>query len=221
MTPTRLRHPSLVKPTRGLRLAAPLCSAGEQAAAVAKVLEGTWAFSHVTAARLLGLPVPWRWTPSEPVHVMWAVTDNRTRRPGLVGHRGLQSRSVGYAAGLPVVNPVQTWVDLASLRAPRERLSVEDLVVVADAILGYWPEMGADLCAEVMARKGVRGIQAVRAALPHVRAGSASAMESRARLRLLAAGLPEPELNQDIVDDAGVWLGRVDMVWRRQRVIVE
>jgi very-short-patch-repair endonuclease len=46
-------------------------------------------------------------------------------------------------------------------------------------------------------------------------------MESRARLAFADGGLPEPELNADIVDDAGNWIARGDFVWREARVVVE
>jgi very-short-patch-repair endonuclease len=46
-------------------------------------------------------------------------------------------------------------------------------------------------------------------------------MESRTRVVLVTAGFPEPELNQDIFSATGAWLGRVDMLWRRARVVGE
>ena len=46
-------------------------------------------------------------------------------------------------------------------------------------------------------------------------------METLLRLLLLRAGLPEPELNQELYDDRGRWIGRFDMVHREARVIVE
>jgi hypothetical protein len=122
---------------------------------------------------------------------------------------------------LPCVHPVTTWVDMAGLRPAHGRPTIDDLVVLADAILAVWPDLHADLAAEVERRKGARGIRALREALLLVRVGSASPMESRARLGFVRAGLPEPELNQNVFDDQGRWLARVDMLWRKQRVVVE
>lgn len=45
--------------------------------------------------------------------------------------------------------------------------------------------------------------------------------ESLLRFELVAGGLPEPEVNVDILDRAGRFLGRGDLVYRRQRVVVE
>lgn len=46
-------------------------------------------------------------------------------------------------------------------------------------------------------------------------------METLLRLLLVRAGLPEPELNQELFDARGRWIGRFDMVHREARVIVE
>jgi very-short-patch-repair endonuclease len=41
------------------------------------------------------------------------------------------------------------------------------------------------------------------------------------RLAIVEVGLPEPEVNVNIVDSNGMFLGRGDLVYRRWRVIVE
>lgn len=46
-------------------------------------------------------------------------------------------------------------------------------------------------------------------------------METLARLVFARAGLPEPELNADVHDEAGLWILRADFLWRAQRVIAE
>ena len=47
-------------------------------------------------------------------------------------------------------------------------------------------------------------------------------METRARLVMVRAGLPEPQLNRDVHHPVtGEWLGRPDFVWQEQRVIAE
>ena len=46
-------------------------------------------------------------------------------------------------------------------------------------------------------------------------------METLTRLMFVRGGLPEPELNADVHDDAGFWLLRADFLWRRYRVIGE
>ncbi len=46
-------------------------------------------------------------------------------------------------------------------------------------------------------------------------------MESRVRLGLLRARLPEPELNVAVTDADGQWLAEGDFVWRWARVVAE
>jgi len=54
--------------------------------------------------------------------------------------------------------------------------------------------------------------------LPQLRPHNNSPMETRARLFFLRGGLPEPELNVVITDQAsGQWLSDSDFVWRDQR----
>lgn len=54
-----------------------------------------------------------------------------------------------------------------------------------------------------------------------VRRGVASPRESDVRWTLLRSGLPEPELNVDLLDEHGAWLARGDLVYRRWKVLVE
>ncbi|NQX13701.1 DUF559 domain-containing protein [Microbacteriaceae bacterium VKM Ac-2855] len=46
-------------------------------------------------------------------------------------------------------------------------------------------------------------------------------MESLLRLLIIRSGLPAPELNVDIFDENGTFIGRGDMVYRKERTIVE
>ena len=64
------------------------------------------------------------------------------------------------------------------------------------------------------------GIGTVRRALPLVRAGAQSPLESLSRLRLVREGLPEPELQVRFDDDQGL-IGYVDMWWPHLGVIGE
>ena len=60
-----------------------------------------------------------------------------------------------------------------------------------------------------------------RAALEHVRRGSESPGETRLRLALAAAGLPEPALNFHIVDRRGLFVARADLVYPVERIALE
>jgi len=65
------------------------------------------------------------------------------------------------------------------------------------------------------------GCRQARRALERVRQGAESRTETLLRLLILGAGLKEPELGLEINDQHGRWIGRFDMVYRAERVIVE
>lgn len=216
LTPTRLRAKDLAVPTSGIRSASACTDLSARTAAFARALPPDVAFSHLTAARLLGLPTPGAWKATEPFDVM-----RHTRRPpiaraGCRTHRGLEYRFVSVVDGLRVVHALDTWCDLACT------LRLDDLVAVADVLL--LPPFGlrpSDLARAAADRAGDRGVRALREAASLARAGSASPWESKARVAFHRAGLPEPELNADILDNHGQFLARGDFVWRRQRVVGE
>ncbi|GAA2496113.1 hypothetical protein [Terrabacter carboxydivorans] len=70
-------------------------------------------------------------------------------------------------------------------------------------------------------RSRPRGKVTLTFALPRVRLGSWSPMETRSRLMVVRAGLPEPRHNVDVVGRGGEWLGCGDLVWEEQRVVGE
>ncbi|NUR81475.1 MAG: hypothetical protein HOQ21_13650 [Dermatophilaceae bacterium] len=71
------------------------------------------------------------------------------------------------------------------------------------------------------ARRAPRGKRTLLEALTWVRVGSESPGETRTRLVLVRAGLPEPELNATVYASSGRWLGRPDMRWVKQRLLLE
>ncbi len=218
LTRAQVRGMQVDAPTAGLRVPGTPPSVEALAAAYALVLPEPWAFSHVTAARLHQLPLPTRWSRSEPLDVIRP--DGVTvRRPGVRPRTGLADRRLVSIRGLPVTDVASTWCDLAS------HLGVDDLVILGDAALGRQVGPRARLCVEDLrrvheARAGGRGAKARARALELVRAGSESPGETRARLFFQRAGFPEPELNVDIGSAEG-WVARVDFLWARQKVIVE
>jgi hypothetical protein len=215
----RLRNAALSRPSHGVRRLGPTGGLTDLAEAVKLALPDDAAFSHLTAARLLGLPVPRRWTANEPLHVMNITVAPKVRRAGCVGHRGLESRRVVTRGNLRVVSPEDTWCDLAAVAA----LGLDDLIVLGDEIIHHRRGISpAQLAAAFVRRGGGRGRRLMTEALPHLRARSNSPMETRARLFFLRGGLPEPELNVVINDtDSGQWLSDSDFVWREHRVVAE
>jgi len=211
---SRLEASDLVRPTWGVRAPHHARAVDDHARTVGLALEGSYAFSHLTAARLWRLPLPTAWSPDEPLHVMREGTP--LRRAGVVGHRGLARRRHETLRGLPVTSPVDTWLDLARVPA----LTVEDLVIAGDAFCTRTPDLLGALVGAA-AEAGGRGRRLLRDAGPLLRRGSGSPMETRARLAFGRGGLPEPELNAAVFAEDGQFIARVDFLWRDARVVVE
>ena len=215
----RLRSSALSRPAQGVRQLGSCETLAEMAGATRLVLPAGSAFSHFTAARLLGLPLPRRWATSEPLHVMTVTSAPSIRRARCQGHRGLESRQVVNRKGLPVVSREDTWCDLAAAQA----LNLDELIVLGDEVVHFRRGVStARLAAAVRRRKGGRGTLLMAEAFPQLRPRANSPMETRARLLFLRGGLPEPELNVVINDqDSGQWLSDSDFVWREQKVVAE
>ncbi len=210
-----LRASHLHVPTRGVR--SPEAPDGFRATvlAFATALPADAAFSHVTAAKLLGLPLPQALEADRDLDVMRRSDRIRVRRRGCHGHRGLERRAVEMVSSFRVVSAADTWCDLGELSRPG--LSVDDLVIVGDAVACGPTALRTVLDSRVRARNKRRLEEALRM----VRVGSRSPMETRARLMFQRAGFPEPELNAVVRDEHGGWLLCGDLVWRDRRVIGE
>lgn len=240
----RLRGRDLDIPSRGVRRPVELGAdfmVGVRS--VAPVLPPTGVFSHVTAARLLELPVTSRQERGEAVEVMDVTGAPQVRRRGVVGHRGRGWRRTLLWKGLPLVAPLDTWCDFGEL-VRRDGLTLDDFVVLGDAVVNLvvkHPELAGltwqappstraereecaailieELRATVGERVRPRGKRHLEAALPLIRHGVKSPMETRARLAFHWAGLPEPRVNAPILDARGEWMGEGDLVW--DGVVVE
>lgn len=68
---------------------------------------------------------------------------------------------------------------------------------------------------------GTKGIARLRRALSFAEPDAESAMETRLRMLLVLARLPRPEVQVSINDSGGRFLGRPDLLYRRQRLAIE
>ncbi|CAN7230114.1 hypothetical protein LJR045_000872 [Microbacterium sp. LjRoot45] len=204
----RLRTRTLDRPFHGVRSR----RIGESAGLVAlchayapRLRDGQF-FSHETALLLHGAPMPeWPYMPALHVSAHRPLREPRTR--GVAGHR-LQGRgsAMQNLAGLPVEDPVRAWRQCGSL------WQVGDLVAAADFLLtGSRPPVTvAELRGEVERMGDVRnGI--LSRALDDVRAGVRSARETRLRLLLRDAGLPEPQTAWNLYDERGTFIAELDL----------
>jgi hypothetical protein len=171
-------------------------------------------FSHVTAARLYGFPLPRRLEGQTRLDV-WSESV-QAKDAGVIGHRSrwLPSRTID---GLPVVDPVHVLVQLASL------LGRDDLTAVGDYLVRRKePLATVTRIREVVgSSKGVRGIRSLRLAVADVRAGTDSPMETRLRLAIVRGGLPEPVIGHTITTADGAFVGTPDLAYVAQRIAIE
>jgi len=230
----RVYRGDLVHPTHGAHSLTEPVTLADRAAAFAAGMPSARAFSHVTAALLLGLPLPLRLeAETADLHVMAPTTDGRVERAGCVGHRGLEIRRTTTAHGLRVVGAADTWCDLGELR--RGTIGVDDLVVAGDAAVALLdarsgvPVQGGSVTSPgvralheaLHSRVRPRGKVMLAEALALVRPRVGSPMETRARLMFVRAGFPEPEVNGVVCDEAGEFVAEADLLWRSRRVIAE
>jgi very-short-patch-repair endonuclease len=174
-------------------------------------------FSHATAARIHGLPVGGD-ARSEPLDVMVVLPDRAPRMRGVTGHH----TTVGGVRVERRGNLVLTDVP-STIRLLGGSTELDALVAVIDrAITPRDPLCSVDeLRRQSVEHPGERRVRRLREALELARAGSESPQETRLRLVLHRAGLPEPQLNVDIRDSRGRFVARGDLVYRDQRVVVE
>ncbi|WP_354178142.1 hypothetical protein [Arthrobacter sp. UYP6] len=149
-----------------------------------------------------------------------------TDRKGIRGHRRrLQSSEITSIGGVPLTGVARTWVDLAG------RMDVDGLVAAADWMVSeHRREFGeprvpqiplADLSSYVESLRGTRFLRRVEEALELVRVGVDSPPETRLRLMLMRARLPEFTVNCRIDSPRihrAVW---ADLGSREYRVCVE
>ena len=136
------------------------------------------------------------------------------QQPGLVVHERSHEFAVPMLRGLPTTGPARTLVDVAPYLPPSE------LVVVSDHLLRTMGGLDA-MVAGMADEAGRRYVSLARAALDRSREGVDSPQETRLRLRIVDYGLPEPEVNLIVLDDAGEWLGRSELGYRRWRILLQ
>ena len=210
----RLRGRDLARPYFGVRAAAPT----DPEHGYAPLLRAGERFSHVSAARLWGVPLP---AGLDAVHTT-VERGTRARSRGVVGHRSALGSTV-TRCGLPVSDPATLFLELATI------LDDGDLVVVGDHLVreprildpaDIRPHITlAHLEVAVGAARG-RGSVRARTASALVRDGADSPMETRLRLLALEAGLPEPILQFELIGGRQR-VGWFDLAWPERRLIAE
>jgi hypothetical protein len=149
---------------------------------------------NVTAARLYGFPVPWN--ADKRLHVARESKGLTKNRKSIVFHRYEWLRPENFF-GLPLITPAQLFIELARV------LTVGQLVELGDAAVGRWhggPLTTIDeIRAGLAARCRVRGRLTAERALDLVRDDVDSPTETKLRLQLIDAGLPEPVVHPAVM----------------------
>jgi hypothetical protein len=166
--------------------------------------------SHASAGRLHGMPLPT--LPDE--HVSVFRKQDRRPRPGLVAHLAAAGTPVAAVRGIRASAPCQTFVELG------EQLDLVELVVVGDWLVRTRRCTPQQLRAFCIASRHL-GAQRARRAAAYVRSGVESPMETRLRMLIVLAGLPEPEINVEVSDVNGRMLYRFDLCYPGLRIAVE
>ena len=189
-----------------------------RAIAFSTVLPDSAVYSHHTAAHVHELPLPRRLMNDLTVHVSVRTQAERRRRSGVAFHLVPPGRQrVHVVNGLPVTTAVDTWCALSAV------LRVEELVVMGDALVRRKRPLATMDELEVAVRRhgGRHGAKALRAALVLIRARTDSPAETELRIAIHDAALPEPEVNVWVLDDRGRRIRLGDLVYRRERILVE
>jgi len=174
-------------------------------------------FSHTTAALLYGMPLPRSFEADQRVHVSVVAPARALRARGVIGHTAEDSGRVNQVAGLPVLDPVDTWCQLAAT------LQRDDLVAAGDHLLRdeFGLASSAGIMEAVGQHSGRRGARGLRDAAALIRPRVESRRETLLRLFLLQCGFPEPDTNIYIPLPPGKPRVRGDLVYLRYRVLVE
>ena len=167
--------------------------------------------THFSAARLRKVPIP----PQAVEHVSVARPEDRRHRHGLRCHvAAIAAEQIEVIDGIRLSAPHQMFLELAS------QLSLVELVVVGDWLVRHGWTTCADLV-EFCDSTHQRYAKRARAAAAYVRPRVDSPMETRLRMLLVLAGLPEPQVNLKIRHEDGGILLRFDLCYPEVKVAVE
>lgn len=166
--------------------------------------------SHLTALRLWGLEL----RSMLPLHFS---TNTRAQcgRDGITLHRR-RGRILAYVRDrIACTGPDRTYVDCSAIRT-----TLVELVQAAEHLIHKEHTTYGQLQA-YLEQCHLDGVVRARRVFAYVRERVESPMETLVRLALVFARLPEPEPNPDILDGAGRFVARCDLVFWQWRVIVE
>jgi len=219
VTPGRLTASDLSRPFHGVRSLAPADSSLETrcAAILSKMRPGD-CFAGPTAALLWGIPLPTRLERDTRLHISSLLPTRALRRAGVVGSQRLEELTA-TRNGFPVTGIWSTCRAVAGLVSSDELVCAIDHAITPTRHRPALSSLDA-LDSYLTEHPHHPGVLRLRQAAARSRVGAWSPRETKLRLLLVGAGIPEPELNRSL------WLpdGRElipDLSWRSYRVAAE
>lgn len=209
-TRSHLRGSSLSTPSREIRV-----PRGQQQSLLDRVRPYTVlcsesCASHVTAAQLHGMPLPWFDDDIKTIHLTRPAGAAQPRRKNVVGHAtNLDDAEIMLVGGVPVTTQARTFLDLAPLLTRDQLVAVADFLICEHDRPFEPPKFAivpaATLRRYIQSKHHVRGLTLATAAVGLMRVGVDSPPETQLRLLLRRAGLPEFTTNYAIAGDPTVW----------------
>ncbi len=142
-----------------------------------------------------------------PIELIW-----RNGRPPsglIVRNETLADDEIKRVVGLPVTTPVRTAFDLG------RHLPRDDAVARIDALAWTLQVTADDVTPLIDRYPRIRGIRALKVALPLVDSGADSPRETWLRLQLTDAGLPPDQTQIVVIQGRGRIVAKLDMGWER------
>ena len=137
-------------------------------------------------------------------------------RPDITVHTAaLDSSAVGTCDALPVTTPLRTCLDLG------RRLPLVEAVAAVDSALHRRLVALHELRDFVQRGARLRGIPHARRVMELAEPNAESPMESRLRLILVLGGLPRPQVQAELRDRRGGFIGRPDLLYPHARLAIE
>jgi hypothetical protein len=179
---------------------------------LASVLPADAAYSHLTAAAVLGAPVD----PPRLAHVALTPRPVLPQRAEFIVHsRLLRAEDVVEHCGLRVTGGPQTFLDLAQHLPPAE------LVAVGDALFRGGHLTTGTLAARLARADRVRGVVRARACAPLLSRLAMARPESQLRYWLVTSDLPDPRPQVPVHDRWGQEVAHGDLGYEDWRVLLE
>jgi len=223
----RLRARDLAAPFRGVRSHGAPSDLRALAAAHAQRMAPGHVFAGITAARLWGLPVAASWSVDEPLVIGVPAGATRTRAHGIRVRRFDPDRlTSGTVDGVLALGPASAVMSMA------RETDADDLVVLLDALItpsSRYPGLQLprlpfttieELTTFVARCRGTHGAAAFGRALERTRAGAESPQETRSRLAIVTAGLPEPVVQLEVWVD-GELRAVIDLAYSEWKIAIE